>query len=192
MKIIGKIVFLTGIIFVASFAATAQTGSLSGTITSEINGLPIVGVSVEIPKLKRSTETDDTGVYRFTALPNGTFTVVTHIEGFSDKAQSATVSGGASTVDFQLSLTTLRAEVTVTATGSEQSVFESFSSVNSVGATRIAEKASTSIGEILENEAGVSKRSFGGGGSGRPSIRGFEGDRVLVLQDGVRNGSVGS
>lgn len=192
MKNIVKFIVLTAAMLAISEAAFAQTGSLSGTITSEINGLPIVGVSVEIPKLKRSTETDESGVYTFTALPNGTFTIVTHIEGFSDKAQSVTVSGGASTVDFQLSLTTLRAEVTVTATGSEQSVFESFSSVNSVGATRIAEKASTSVGEILENEAGVSKRSFGGGGTGRPTIRGFEGDRVLVLQDGVRNGSVGS
>src|SRR5687768_7315135 len=31
-----------------------------------------------------------------------------------------------------------------------------------------------------------------GPGSSRPVIRGFDGDRVLVLQDGVRSGSVGS
>jgi iron complex outermembrane receptor protein len=43
----------------------------------------------------------------------------------------------------------------------------------------------------LENETGVAKRSFGVGSS-RPVIRGFDGDRVLVLQDGVRGGSVGS
>jgi len=90
-----------------------------------------------------------------------------------------------------LSLTALREEVTVTATGAEESVFESFQSVNSVGSTRIREQANTAIGEVLEREAGVSKRSFGPGSS-RPSIRGFEGDRVLVLQDGIRNGSVGS
>lgn len=185
--------FLSGaFVLVASVAFYAQTGSLSGTITSEVNRQPLAGVSVEIPKLKRSAETDENGVYTFTDVPNGIYTVVTHIEGFSDKAQSVNISSGTRTLDFSLSLTALRVEVNVTATGSEQSVFESFSSVNSVGATRIAEKASTSIGDILENEAGVSKRSFGGGGSGRPSIRGFEGDRVLVLQDGVRNGSVGS
>ncbi len=185
--------FLSGaFILMASTFIFAQTPALSGKITSEANGQPLGGVSVKIPELRRSAETDENGVYQFTDIPSGSYTVITHIEGFSDKAQRVTVSGGSATLDFQMSLTAIRAEVTVTATGTEESVFESFSSVNSVGATRIAEKANTSIGEILENEAGVSKRSFGGGGSGRPSIRGFEGDRVLILQDGIRNGSVGS
>jgi iron complex outermembrane receptor protein len=192
MNKVSKIIVLSAFILSAAIFSPAQTGILSGTVTSDVNRQPLAGVSVEIPKLKRSTETDENGKYEFTDLPNGIYTIVTHIEGFSDKAQSIAVSGGSGTLDFTLSLTAIRAEVNVTATGSEQSVFESFSSVNSVGATRIAEKASTSIGEILENEAGVSKRSFGGGGTGRPTIRGFEGDRVLVLQDGVRNGSVGS
>ena len=70
-------------------------------------------------------------------------------------------------------------------------VFDSFQTVNSVGSTRIAERAATSLGEVLETETGVAKRSFGPGSS-RPVIRGFDGDRVLVLQDGVRSGSVGS
>lgn len=188
-----KKLWLTALfILLISVGAFAQTGTISGTVISDTNRQPVAGVSVEIPRLKRSTQTDENGFYQFVNLPSGTYTLVTHIEGFSDKAQSATVSNNAQKLDFVLSLTAIRAEVNVTATGSEQSVFESFSSVNSVGATRIAEKASTSVGEILENEAGVSKRSFGGGGTGRPSIRGFEGDRVLVLQDGVRNGSVGS
>src|SRR4030095_5110189 len=40
-------------------------------------------------------------------------------------------------------------------------------------------------------ESGVAKRSSGPGSS-RPVIRGFDGDRVLVLQDGMRTGSLGS
>ncbi|HEX9961755.1 MAG TPA: TonB-dependent receptor, partial [Pyrinomonadaceae bacterium] len=75
--------------------------------------------------------------------------------------------------------------------GPEQSVFDSFQSVNSVSSTQITQRASTSLGEVLENETGVAKRSFGVGSS-RPVIRGFDGDRVLVLQDGVRGGSLGS
>ncbi|MCY7375036.1 MAG: TonB-dependent receptor, partial [Pyrinomonadaceae bacterium] len=99
--------------------------------------------------------------------------------------------GATGAVDFGLSLTALREEVTVTASGTEESVFESFQSVNSIGSLRIREQASTSIGEVLEREAGVGKRSFGPGTS-RPIIRGFDGDRVLVTQDGIRTGSVGS
>jgi iron complex outermembrane receptor protein len=169
-----------------------SNGIIRGTITSELNRVPVSGVSVEITQLRRSAETDENGVYQFNDIPPGRYTVVTHIEGFSDRARSVVLVGGATAaVDFSLSLIALREEVTVTATGAEESVFESFQSVNSVGSTRIREQSSTAIGEVLEREAGVSKRAFGPGSS-RPSIRGFEGDRVLVLQDGIRNGSVGS
>lgn len=172
-------------------AIFAQSGTLRGTITSEVNNLAVPGVSVTITQIRRTVETNENGVYEFTGIPDGFYTVVTHIEGFSDRAQNIRVSGGAATLDFRLSLTSLREEVTVTASGTEESVFEAFQSVNAVGSTAIREQASTSIGEILERQAGIGKRSFGPGSS-RPSIRGFEGDRVLVLQDGVRNGSLGS
>lgn len=175
-------------------AATAQSsgGTIRGTIKSQVNEAPVANVSVALTQLRRDAETDENGVYEFRDVPPGRYTIVTHIEGFSDKAQTVVIVAGATgTVDFELSLAALREEVTVTASGTEESVFESFQSVNAVGSTRIREQANTGIGEILEREAGVGKRSFGPGTS-RPVIRGFDGDRVLVLQDGVRNGSLGS
>ena len=192
-KFIQAILFSALVVFCLPLAAFAQTsGTIRGTITSEVNRAPVSGVSVEITQLRRSVETDASGVYEFTDVPPGRYTIVTHIEGFSDRAKTIVMMAGATgAVDFSLSLTALREEVTVTATGAEESVFEAFQSVNSVGSTRIREQASTSIGEVLEREGGVGKRSFGPGTS-RPVIRGFDGDRVLVLQDGIRNGSLGS
>jgi iron complex outermembrane receptor protein len=179
-------------VFSLSVATSGQTGSIRGTVTSQANGQPLAGASVQITQTKRSVETDAAGVYEFKDLPSGRYTLVTHSDGFTDQARTITVtSGGTGSVDFALSLTALREEVTVTATGSEESVFESFQSVNSVGGTQIREQASTGIGEVLERESGVGKRSFGPGTS-RPVIRGFDGDRVLVLQDGARNGSLAS
>jgi len=180
------------LVFVFSVAVHAQGGSIKGSVTSQINGLALAGAAVQITQLQRSAVTNEQGAYEFTNIPPGRYTLVTHIEGFSDQVQNITVLATAGvTADFVLSLTALREEVTVTASGTEESVFESFQSVNSVGSTRIKEQASTGIGEVLERESGVGKRSFGPGTS-RPVIRGFDGDRVLVLQDGARNGSLGS
>jgi iron complex outermembrane receptor protein len=114
------------------------------------------------------------------------------MEGFPDATQQVrVVTDGAATLDFQLRLTGLREEVTVTATGSEQTTFESFQAINTLDSTQISEESHPSLGEVLEKEPGVAKRSFGPG-SARPVIRGFDGDRVLVLQDGASTGSVGS
>jgi len=179
---------------VCCFAVEAygQTGSLTGSVTSELNDELIPGVTVEIKQLGLNTETNAEGQYEFLDLPFGVYRVVTHFEGFSDQVKSVMISGEKTTLDFKLSLQAISAEVTVTATGEEESVYNSFSTVSSLDTTGIVEKASTSVGEVLGNEAGVSVRSFGGGSTGRPSIRSFEGDRVLITQDGIRNGSIGS
>ncbi|MDQ4123143.1 MAG: TonB-dependent receptor [Acidobacteriota bacterium] len=187
--------FLIAALFVIGlpiFALAQNGGTIRGTITSETSPNPLHDVSVEIIQLRRSVETDENGVYEFTNVPPGTYTILTHIEGFSDRTETVRINAGETrTLDFRLSLTSLREEVTVTASGTEESVFQSFQSVNSVGSTQLRQEARTSIGEVLEREPGVGKRSFGPGSS-RPVIRGFDGDRVLVTQDGVRTGSLGS
>lgn len=178
--------------FALAVSALAQSGTIRGKVTGQINGLPLSGASVQITQTRQTVETNDQGVYEFRDVPPGRYTIVTHIDGFSDQAKTINLVAAAVTnVDFALSITSLRAEVTVTATGAEESVFEAFQSVTAIGGTQIREQASNGLGDILEREAGVGKRSFGPGTT-RPVIRGFDGDRVLVLQDGIRNGSLGS
>ena len=179
-------------ISVSAVSVHAQGNSLSGTVTTKINEEAIPGVTVEIPKLGLSTETDSEGRYEFKDLPLGSVTVVTHIEGFTDRALTVRITGGDQTLDIELSILGFAGEVTVTATGEEESVYSSFSSVNSIASGAIVKEASISIGDVLGNQSGVSVRSFGAGGTGRPSIRSFEGDRVLITQDGIRNGSIGA
>jgi iron complex outermembrane receptor protein len=55
----------------------------------------------------------------------------------------------------------------------------------------LVQNAHSSLGEALNNQPGVSQRGFGPGSS-RPVIRGFTGDRVLVMQDGISAGALGS
>lgn len=168
-----------------------QSATISGTVTFGEN-TALHDASVQIVQLQQTTRTDTDGKYSFADVPPGRYTVLVHIEGFSDSTRSITVNPSANlSLDFQLQIVSLKEQVTVTASGTEQSVFDSFQTVTSVGSTRVTEKGSTSLGEVLETETGVAKRSFGPGSS-RPVIRGFDGDRVLVAQDGVRVGSVGS
>ncbi len=174
-----------------SISVFAQGSRISGKVTYGDN-LALHDATIQIAQTRQTVRTADDGSYEFTNVPPGRYTLLVHLEGFSNATRAVTVGAGAPvTADFQLQIEALSEEVTVTASGTEQSVFDSFQSVNTVGSTRITERASTSIGEVLETETGVAKRSFGPG-SARPVIRGFDGDRVLVLQDGLRSGSIGS
>jgi iron complex outermembrane receptor protein len=170
----------------------AASGTVSGTITLADGGTPLHNVIVTVVQLKRSVQTNETGDFVFENVPPGAYTILAHMEGFPDVTRQVTVgAGGVTKLDIPLLLTGLKEEVTVTATGEEQTRFEAFQSVTTLDATRIAEESHPSLGEVLDKEPGVAKRSFGPGTS-RPVIRGFDGDRVLVLQDGVRTGSLGS
>lgn len=187
MRIFGLIC----LVLVLGLPVFAQTGTISGRVTFGGNR-PLHDVTIRVVQTRQTSVTDEDGNYNIVGLAPGRYTIIAHLEGFSDAIQNVTVTAdGTLKLDFQLQVSSLREEVTVTASGTEQSISESFQTVNSVGATRIMEKASTSIGDVLESETGVAKRSFGPGSS-RPVIRGFDGDRVLVLEDGIRSGSVGS
>ncbi len=176
----------------AGITAAAQNNSaLRGTITLTDGGKPIHNVLVTILQLKRTVSTDENGKYEFLDVPAGRYDVVAHLDRVPDTVQSVSINAGNDAVlDFKIELTGVREEVTVTATGSEQAVSSSIQSVEVIGSVDLAKKNTASLGEALDGELGVAKRSFGPA-TARPVIRGFDGDRVLVLQDGNRIGGLG-
>jgi iron complex outermembrane receptor protein len=177
---------------VLSCSALGQTEtSLKGIVTLGESGKPIHNVLVTILQLKRTVGTDEQGSYEFKNLPPGRYDVVAHLDRVPDIARSVEIAAGAATtLDFRVDLGGLREEVTITATGTEQAVSSSIQSVDVIGSIDLAKKSPVSLGESLDGELGISKRSFGPG-TARPVIRGFDGDRVLVLQDGNRIGGLG-
>jgi iron complex outermembrane receptor protein len=147
---------------------------------------------VRIAQLGRSAETGGDGRYEFRNVPPGTYTVLAHMHDFTDAEQRVSVAPGATVIaDFRLSLEVVRTEVTVTATGQAQTALESFQPVVLMDSLELPQRAKPSLGEVLDNQPGVAKRSFGPGSS-RPVIRGFDGDRVLILQDSMPGASLSS
>lgn len=191
MKHISFLINATIILLILAISLFAQsTGSISGKVTYTADQSTLHGATVQIVQLKKTVQTDDNGIFKFENIPSGKYTILVKMDGFSDSAKTIDLSGTA-TLDFELQIAGVKEQVTVSASGAEQSTLESFQSVNSVSSNTIAQRAATSLGEVLEGESGVAKRSFGAGSS-RPVLRGFDGDRVLVAQDGVRSGSLGS
>src|SRR6201988_1737764 len=185
-----KILFVVAFVFFYLVPVLGQSNAtLRGTVTLSDSGKPIHNVLVTILQLKRTIDTDENGKYEFQNVPPGRYDVVATLDRVPDMVKSVSVSGE-TTLDFQIELIGATEQVTITATGSEQAGSSSIQSVEVIGSVGLAKKSPVSLGEALDGELGVSKRSFGPG-TARPVIRGFDGDRVLVLQDGNRIGGLG-
>ena len=171
----------------------AQThGTLRGRVVLDRTGDPLHHASVLIVELARRTETDADGRYEFRQVPPGRYSVVAHMHPLADERKTTEVPAGASVeLNFRLAIAPVHEEITVTASGREQPTMEAFQSVSSLELLELTPKAAASLGEVLEGETGVAKRSYGPGSS-RPVIRGFDGDRVLILEDGLPTGTLSS
>ncbi|MFP5492210.1 MAG: TonB-dependent receptor [Bacteriovoracia bacterium] len=66
----------------------------------------------------------------------------------------------------------------------QSSLYDFLPSTTSLRGDEWQKKRSTNLGDSLSKEAGVNSGSFGPG-SGRPVIRGLDGDRIRVLQNGL-------
>ena len=196
LNTIARCFFLSALLMLVALKAWGQqSGQISGKVSMKETGGPLHGASVLIVELGRSTLSDDDGSYEFNRVPPGNYHVVAHLEGIFTEAASvvSVAEGGKTTVDFLLKLATLRDTITVTAGEKSEPVFEAFQNVESVGALELAGTPDVSLGEMLDHRvgAGIAKRSFGPAAA-RPIVRGFDGDRVLIMEDGIRTGTLSS
>jgi iron complex outermembrane recepter protein len=172
--------------------APAATGTITGKVVAD-NDSPVHGALVLVIGSPRTATTGEDGTYTVTGLAPGTYEVIAQREHLTTGRETVTVTAGQpATVNFKLSLEALHEEVVVTASATGQTTtFESFNSITSLDTVEIARKMGSNLADVLEGQAGIAKRSFGPGNT-RPIIRGFDGDRVLIMQDGVRTGDLSS
>jgi iron complex outermembrane receptor protein len=182
---------LVVLLAVATHAA-AQSGVISGTVTHAVSGAPVANaiVIVESPTFTRQVMTDASGKYSVPDVPPGVYHVVVRLNQFLPSRMDVTVKAGEQTTDVQLIPELHFSEVTsVSPEGRSQ--FESFQATNVLGGQELTKALQGTVGATIENEPGIALRSFGPGPA-RPVIRGLDGDRVLIVEDGLRMGDLSS
>ena len=169
-----------------------ETGTVQGTVTLQDYDF-IQGAVVLVVGTGRFALSDQQGRFAIDGVPAGSYEVLAQREHVTAGRQTVNVDPGqAATVDFVLELSPVHEDVTVTASaGGTETTFEAFNAVTTVDSFDIARESAAGLGDALRNEPGIAIRSFGPGAA-RPIIRGFDGDRVLILEDGVRTGDLGS
>ncbi len=171
-----------------------DTGSIEGRVRlAGVAVQPVEGAVVSLPGLGRVAITDASGAFQFDRVPVGTVEIFVQRGNARSERRSVAVSAADTTrVSLELAIAHVLEAITVTGNPRGQTTaLEAFGALTSVSSRDLAERMGGSLGETLGGIPGVAKRSFGPG-SARPIVRGFDGDRVLIMQDGLRTGDVSS
>ncbi len=168
-----------------------QTGTtLSGTITQTEGGQPLSGALVVIDELRREVRAGDDGSYRFENVPPGQYHVGVRAEGYSTRRTEITVGTTPATLNILIDFDLHFAEVlSVSPTARPQ--FESYQPTTVLDGQELTKNLEATIGATLAEAPGIATRAFGAA-SARPVIRGLDGDRISVLEDGQRMGDLSS
>ncbi|MGH9163769.1 MAG: TonB-dependent receptor [Vicinamibacteraceae bacterium] len=184
-----SVVTLVSGVIPAVAAAQAAGVEVRGVVTDEGQAV-LPGVTVVIEEIGTVVATGADGTYVLEGVLPGTYHLRVALEGYRPERQEITVGGEGMSLDFRLHADLHYSEV-ISVGPRPRDPFESYQPTSVLAGQDLALKMEGSLGALLKNEPGVAERSLGSAPA-RPVIRGMDGDRVLVLQDGVRSGDLSS
>lgn len=176
-------IFIAIIFLLFPFIANAQT--LSGRITNKITGHAIVGANIYIEDLKTGIITDSEGNYLLKNIHHGTYTIVVRALGYAPITKYARLKGE-ETYDFAMETAQFETpEVVVTGNAMATGMRNTPQPVTEVSHQYLLRTSATNIIDAIANIPGVSAISDGQSIS-KPVIRGLGYNRVVTINDGVR------
>jgi vitamin B12 transporter len=178
-------------ILVVSAVAFAQSGTeLRGRVTDERDA-SIAGAEVRLRSRaggELSATTDDNGAYSFTNVAPGEYVLEIRANGFASSAARVTVKRGQSVKsDVRLSIDVISETVSVTGTGTAQTVDETSKAISVLGNSSVEMKREIGLSESLRGIPGVRVQQQGSPGA-LTSVR-LRGQRTFdtaLLLDGLR------
>lgn len=178
-------------LFITADITQAQIKNLTGLV---VDGgppvTPLPGAIIIIPGSGVHTTTDQYG--RFTLSTDSTFSGVLEVRYIGYKKLQIDLktitdpSGNLGLVYLERDPFTFEDVIITTSPSGRASNYQP---ARSYSQEHLQRMSSSSFGEMLNGEPGVHMRSFGSAPS-RPVIRGLDGDRVLILENGERMGDL--
>ena len=158
---------------------------LSGKVTDAKTGTPLAGASVILSDSRIGTVTDTGCHYVLKNVPSGHTVLEISFEGYKTLIEHTDVTSS-DVQNFALYSTIIVNEgVTVTGVANATSIRKAPIPITRVSRTDILSTASSNIIDALSRQPGISQLSTGPAIS-KPIIRGLGYNRLVVINDGVR------
>lgn len=160
-------------------------GSFSGIVMDKDDGRPLAGVSVYIADIKTGVSTNADGSFVIQNIPEGKHLIeITHI-GYTTIAEAVDINGN-SRQNYLLAKAVVENDaVVITGAGAATQLKKSPFQVSLVPKEELLQSSASNIIDVLAKQPGVSALSTGPAIS-KPIIRGLGYNRVLTINDGVR------
>jgi iron complex outermembrane recepter protein len=193
MRVVLSLFVVVIAILGASGSAEAQpTGAVSGVLTNTLSGdvIPNAVVVLESPSFTRQVRSGPDGTFSVVDVPPGSYHLIVRADGYLPSRTEITVQAGLQTSNIGINPELHFSEIT-SVSPDAKSQFETFQATNVLGGQELTKEIQGTLGATIENQPGIALRSFGPGPA-RPVVRGMDGDRVLVVEDGLRMGDLSS
>ena len=176
--------YVLGVFLALQFAVVAQL-NIRGKVLAENTNQAVSGVKIFVSNLELVTQSDANGAFQFANVPNGTYVLSFQKEGFKnqileldmDVDTALTINLKTNVLEFQEFIVT----GVVRATDFRMSPL----SIKSLNLSELNSKGATNLIDAISRTPGVNQISTGSGIS-KPVIRGLGYNRVLVLNNGMR------
>lgn len=179
--------FLSFILLLSTLTLLANDdrAGLSGVVTDAVSQAPLAGATISIPDLKLTTTTGADGRYEFSSLTSGRLTVQVSYVGYRSKVEVISIQG--QTIhNFSLSRSVVENEnVTVTGVSSATRLKLTPVQVSIISRKDIQQSVGNNLLDVVAKEAGVSIVTTGPA-IAKPFIRGLGYNRVVTINDGIR------
>ena len=188
------IIFLSlfiNLISIRLFANNEYT--VSGRVLDKSSGDALIGVQVFLKELRIGTTTNSDGFFSIHNIPGGTYTLRVSYLGFSTIDKDINVpSDDLQNLLFKLTESTIDlGEVIVTGNPFQNDPKDLSQITVSLSKLDLIVRNGITAGDALNFLPGIAMRS-NGIATGRPVIRGFSNNKVLILEDGLRMGDLSS
>jgi len=174
----------------AAWAAPQAGVLVRGQVLHSLTGEPVVGAKVIFQEDRRQTLSGPEGRFQFDKVRPGTYHLSVEAQGFSARHQEFTVAVPDTIINLLID-PELHFEEVISVSAEPRDQFNSFQATSVLTGQDLARELGGTLAATLSQQPGVAERSFGDAPA-RPVIRGLDGDRVLILEDGQRMGDLSS
>jgi hypothetical protein len=182
MRILKSFFLILSLLFIAS-ESHAQEGVLSGTVRDALSGETLPSAFVLWANKEKGQAVDPSGKFSV-SLPFGEYEFIITAVGYEEVKKKISVTKREYSIDFDLVQSTQKEIVISADIAVGRAVPVAFSNI---GLKRIEEElAGRELATLANTTPGTyATRAGGGDGDARVTIRGFSGNNVAVMLDGV-------